>query len=55
MARPAPEDDKKESEPAQVEEDKERAELVTKEAMLRVTGGPTVRQAICLQGIVPSP
>jgi hypothetical protein len=26
-------------EPAQVEEDKERAEMVTKEAMLRVTGG----------------
>jgi hypothetical protein len=43
MAHPAPEDDKKESaeksELAQVEEDKERTELVTKEAMLRVTGG----------------
>jgi hypothetical protein len=40
---PAPDDDEKESaeksEPAQVEEDKERAEMVTKEAMLRVTGG----------------
>ena len=26
-------------EPAQAEEDKERAEMITKEAMLRVTGG----------------
>jgi hypothetical protein len=27
------------SEPAQIEEDKERTEMVVKEAMLRVTGG----------------
>ena len=36
-------DDQKESaeksEPAQIEEDKEKTEMVTKEAMLRVTGG----------------
>jgi hypothetical protein len=40
---PAPDDDEKDklenSETAQVEEDKERAEMITKEAMLRVTGG----------------
>jgi hypothetical protein len=40
---PAPDDDEKEraenSETMQVEEDKERAEMVTKEAMLRVSGG----------------
>ena len=40
---PVPDDDEKESaeksEPAQIEEDKEKTEMVTKEAMLRVTGG----------------
>jgi hypothetical protein len=40
---PAPGDDEKEgaenSESAQEEEDKERADVVSKEAMLRVTGG----------------
>ena len=40
---PAPDDDEKESaeksEPDQIEEDKKKTEMVTKEAMLRVTGG----------------
>jgi hypothetical protein len=40
---PAPEDDEKGSadknEPTQIEEDKKRTEMVSKEAMLRVTGG----------------
>ena len=40
---PVPDDDKKESaeksEPAQIEADKEKTEMVAKEAMLRVTGG----------------
>jgi hypothetical protein len=43
VVHPVPGDDEKEragkGETAQVEEDKERAEMVTKEAMLRVTGG----------------
>ena len=43
IVHPAPDDDEKESaeknEPAQVEEEKERAEMVTKEAILRVTAG----------------
>jgi hypothetical protein len=43
VVHPASDDDEKEgaekSEPAQIEKDKERAETVTKEAMLRVTGG----------------
>ena len=40
---PVRDDDEKESaeksEPAQVDEDKEKTEMVTKEAMLRLTGG----------------
>jgi hypothetical protein len=38
---PAPDDDEKEGteKPAQTEEDRERAEAVTKEVMLRVNGG----------------
>jgi hypothetical protein len=43
VVNPALGDDEKESaeksEPAQIEEDKEKTEMVTKEAMLRVTGG----------------
>jgi hypothetical protein len=43
VVHPAPDDDEKESaeksEPAQIEEDKKKTEMVTKEAMLRVTGG----------------
>lgn len=43
VVHPAPDDDEKgsaeESEPAQIEDDKERTEMATKEAMLRVTGG----------------
>jgi hypothetical protein len=43
VVHPAPDDDEKKSaersEPAQIEEDKEKTEMVTKEAMLRVTGG----------------
>jgi hypothetical protein len=43
VVHPAPDDEGEESaeksEPAQIEQDKERAETVTKEAMLRVTGG----------------
>ena len=43
VVHPAPDDDEKgsaeKSEPIQIEEDKERTEIVTKEAMLRVTGG----------------
>lgn len=43
VVHPVLDDDEKESaekgETAQVEEDKERAELVTKEAIQRVTGG----------------
>jgi hypothetical protein len=40
---PAPDDDEKasaeKSEPIQIEEDKEKTEMVTKEATLRVAGG----------------
>jgi hypothetical protein len=43
VVNPALDDDEKESaeksEPAQIEDDKEKTEMVTKEAMLRVTGG----------------
>jgi hypothetical protein len=43
VVNPALDDDEKKSaeksEPAQIEEDKEKTEMVTKEAMLRVTGG----------------
>jgi hypothetical protein len=43
VVNPALDDDEKESaeksETAQIEEDKEKTEMVTKEAMLRVTGG----------------
>jgi hypothetical protein len=43
VVQPAPDDDEKESaeksELAQIEEDKAKTETVTKEAMLRVTGG----------------
>jgi hypothetical protein len=43
VMHPAPDDDEKGSaeknEPTQIEEDKERTEMVSKEAMLRVTGG----------------
>jgi hypothetical protein len=43
VVNPALDDDEKESaeksERAQIEDDKEKTEMVTKEAMLRVTGG----------------
>jgi hypothetical protein len=43
VVHPAADDDEKgsaeENEPTQIEEDKERTEMVSKEAMMRVTGG----------------